>query len=102
MTDFQVRTTIPTTSLQTRTIRLEARSGSTQCVVPEFQIGQVGTYTQAENTTPYIGDNYTYTPKPSVVGTQATANTTPSNTLTVNGALACSGRTIGKLLFLRW
>ena len=45
------------------------------------------------------GDNYTYTPKPFVVGTQATANTTASNTLTLNGTLACSGRMTAKMFF---
>ena len=41
--------------------------------------------------------NYAYTPRPFVVGTQATANTTPSDTLTVNGTLACSGQISGKM-----
>ena len=98
LTDFQLRTTISTSSSQTRTI-LEARSGSTQRGVPGFRIGQVGKFTQADNTTPYIGDNYIYTPKPFVVGTPATANTTPYNTLTVNGTMACSGRMNGNMFF---
>ena len=37
--------------------------------------------------------------RPLVVGAQATANTTPTNTLTVNGTLACSGRMIGEMFF---
>ena len=61
--------------------------------MPEFQIGQV------TNPMLIIGDNYTYTPRPFVVGTQATANATPSNTLTVNGTLACSGQMIGNMFF---
>jgi hypothetical protein len=74
-----------------RNFRLEARSAFTQCGVPEFQIGQLS------NATLLVGDNYTYTPRPFVVGTQSTANTTPSNTLAVHGTLACSGRMTGKM-----
>ena len=88
-----MQTGISTTSLQSRYIRLEARSSFTQCGVPEFQIGPIS------NATPFVGDNYTYTPRPFVVGTQATANTTPTNTLTVNGTLACSGQMTGKMFF---
>ena len=72
-----------------RNIRLEARSDRNQCGVPEFQFCDHFC----------IGDNCNYTPKPFVVGTQATANATPSNTLAVIGILACSGRTTGKMLF---
>ena len=61
--------------------------------MPEFQIGQ------PSNATLCVGDSYTYTPRPLVVGIQATARTTPSNTLTVNGTLACSGQMIGKIFF---
>ena len=46
-----------------------------------------------------LGDNYAYTPRPFVVGTQATANAIPSNTVTVNGTLACSGQISGKMFF---
>ena len=59
--------------------------------MPEFQIGPVGSATL------FVRDNYAYTPKPFVVGTQVTANTIPSNTLTVNGTLACSGQISGKI-----
>ena len=90
-TDLVMQTAIPTTSLQQRYIRLEARSDRTQCGVPESQIGPVSKITL------FLGDNYAYSPKPFLVGTQATANTTPSNTLTVNGTLACSGRMTGKM-----
>ena len=34
-----------------------------------------------------------------MVGTQSTATTTPSNTLTVNGTLECSGQMTGKMFF---
>ena len=61
--------------------------------MPEFKIGRRG------NATLVVGDNYTYTPRPIVVGTQATANTTPTNTLTLNGTLACSGQMSGKMFF---
>ena len=74
-------------------MRLEARSGFTQCGVPELQLGRLG----PSAATLFLGDNYAYTPRPFVVGTQATANTTPSNTLTVNGTLACSGQISGKM-----
>ena len=59
--------------------------------MPEFQVGILS------NPTLIVGDNYTYTPRPFVVGTQATANATASNTLTVNGTLACSGQMPGKM-----
>ena len=81
------------TSSISRYIRLEARCGNTQCGVPEFQVGPIS------NATLFIGDSYTYTPKPFVVGTQTTPNTTPSNTLTVNGTLSCSGQISGKMFF---
>ena len=81
------------TSSMSRYFRLEARISSTRCGVPEFQIGLLS------NPTLLVGDNYTYAPRPFVVGTQATANTMPSNTLTVNGTLACSGQMIGKMFF---
>ena len=76
-----------------RYFRLEARSSYTQCGVPEFQVGLLS------NPTLIVGNNYTYTPGPFVVGTQATANTTPSNTLTINGTLSCSGQMTGKMFF---
>ena len=61
--------------------------------MPEFAIGPVG------NATLHVGDNFAYSPKPFPVGTQATANATTSNTLTVNGTLACSGQMTGKMFF---
>ena len=69
-----MQTGISTPSLQSRYIHLEARTGFTQCGVPELQIGQLS------NATLLVGDNYTYTPRPFVVGTQATVNTMPTNT----------------------
>jgi len=93
LTDLLMQTGISTPSLQSRYIRLEARSAFTQCGVPEFQIGPLS------NATLFVGDNYIYTPRPFVVGTQSTANTTPSNTFTINGTLACSGRMTGKMFF---
>ena len=91
LTDSLLQTGISTPSLQSRYIRLEAKSAFTQRGVPEFQIGPLN------NATLFVGDNYTYTPRPFVVGTQSTANTTPSNTLAVHGTLACSGRMTGKM-----
>ena len=88
-----MQTGISTPPLQSRYIRLEARSAFTQCGVREFQIGPLN------KTTLFVGDNYTYTPRLFVVGTQSTANTTPSNTLTVDGTLACSGQMTGKMFF---
>ena len=73
----------------------EARSGFTQCGAPELQLGRSG----PSAATLFLGDNYAYTPRPFLVGTQATANTPPSNTLTVNGTLACSGQISGKMFF---
>ena len=61
-------------------MRLEARSGFTQCGAPELQLGR----SSPSSATLFRGDNYAYTPRPLVVGTQATANITPTNTLTVN------------------
>jgi hypothetical protein len=75
-TDLIFQTGIPTTSLQTRHIRLEARSAFTVCGVPEIQ-----------------------NPKPFVVGTQAIENTNPTNISTINGILACSGQMTGKRYF---
>ena len=74
-------------------MRLEARSGFTQCGAPELQLGR----SSSSGATLFLGDHYAYTPRPFVVGTQATTNTTPSNTLTLNGTLACSGRMSGKM-----
>ena len=59
--------------------------------MPEFQIGPLS------NATLFAGDNYIYAPRPFVVGTQSTANTTPSNTCTINGMLACGGRMINSI-----
>ena len=68
--DFGFKTGLANTALNQRNIRLEARGDQTKCGVPGFLIG--GNL--------HIGDNYTYNPKPFVVGTQATPNTKPSNT----------------------
>ena len=57
-------------------MRLEARSGFTRRGAPELQLVRSG----RSVATLFLGDNYFYTPRPFVVGTQATANTTPSNT----------------------
>ena len=89
LVDFAFKTALANTALNQRNIRLEARSAQTFCGVPEFQFG--GNF--------YVGDTYSYTPRPLVVGTQATNNTVPANTLTVNGTLACSGRMTGKMFF---
>jgi len=89
LVDFAFKTGLANTSLNQRNIRLEARSGETRCGVPEFSFG--GNL--------YVGDTYSYTPRPLVVGTQATNNIVPANTLTVNGTLACSGRMTGKMFF---
>ena len=67
LTALLFQTGIPTPSLQGRYIRLEARNVFTQCGVPEFQIGQPSSATLC------VGDNYTDTPKPLVVGAQAAA-----------------------------
>ena len=61
--------------------------------MPEFQIGPVG------NATLHVGGTFAYSPKPFLVGTQATASTTPTNTLTINGTRACSGQMTGKMFF---
>ena len=79
----------------TRYMRLESRSGFTQCGAPELQLGRSG----PRSATLFLGDNYAYTPKPFVIGTQATTNTTPSNTLTITGTLSCSGQISGHILF---
>ena len=71
---------MPTAAIS-RYTRLEARSAFTRCGVPAFEIGLINIATLI------VGDNYTYTPRPFVVGTQATANTTPSNTLTWNAGM---------------
>ena len=76
-------------------MRLEARSGFIQCGAPKLQLGRSG----SSGATLFLGDNYAYTPRPFVVGTQATANTTPSNALTVHGTLSCNGQISGKTLF---
>ena len=62
---------------------------------PELQLGRSG----PPSATLFLGDNYAHTPKPFVVGTQATTNTTPPNTLAINGTLSCSGQISGKTLF---
>ena len=46
-----------------------------------------------------VGDNYACRTIRFVVGPQATANTTPTNTLTVNETLSCSGRMYGTMFF---
>ena len=75
------------TSSSIRYLRLEARSGFTQRGAPELQLGRSG----PSAATLFLCDNYAYTPRPFVVGAQTAANTPLSNTLTVDGTLACSG-----------
>ena len=78
-----------------RNIRLEGRSDRCQCGVPDIQIGRPGSGVA----TLFIRDFHACCPTPFVVWTQATTNTTPSNALTVNGTLACSGQISGKMFF---
>ena len=91
LTDFVMQ--ISTPSVIARNMRLESRSDWCLRVVPDIQIGRPGSGVA----TLFIGDVYACCPKPFVVGAQATANKTPSNTLTVNGTLSCSGQISGKM-----
>ena len=88
-----------------RTIRLESRAAFYTTGIHSLQIGLVsGTPTLS------IGDTYANITNKLYVGTQTTVNSTPSDTLTVNGSIKANSITIGsasvlttnlKPLFLR-